>query len=140
VLLLETKVVDWREEEKKRANRTSRATYGGPHMTHGHKLTRWLRSLGKAEADTEAETAETETARYPRVQKIQQLSLLDLAMRERSFLLEPLQSPVPYRQLHEDNAHRDQAPASIVQRQPRGPKSPFFGSYQAHLLSHPLER
>jgi hypothetical protein len=28
--------------------------------------------LGKAEADTEAETAETETARYPRVQKIQQ--------------------------------------------------------------------
>jgi hypothetical protein len=29
--------------------------------------------LGKAEADTEAEIAETETARYPRGQKIQQL-------------------------------------------------------------------
>jgi hypothetical protein len=29
--------------------------------------------LGKAEADTEAETAETETARYPRVQKVQQV-------------------------------------------------------------------
>jgi hypothetical protein len=36
-------------------------------MTHRHKLTRWLRGLGKAEA----ETAETETARHPRVQKIQ---------------------------------------------------------------------
>jgi hypothetical protein len=32
--------VDGREEEKKRANRTSRATYGGQHMTHRHKLTR----------------------------------------------------------------------------------------------------
>jgi hypothetical protein len=42
-------------------------------MTHRHKLTRSLRSLGKAEADTETETAETETARYPRVQKIQQV-------------------------------------------------------------------
>jgi hypothetical protein len=29
--------------------------------------------LGKAEAETEAETAETETARYPRVQKVQQV-------------------------------------------------------------------
>jgi rubrerythrin len=45
-------------------------------MTHRHKLTRWLRSLGKAEADTEAETAGTETARYPRVQKIQQSAIL----------------------------------------------------------------
>jgi hypothetical protein len=30
--------------------------------------------LGQAETDTEAETAETETARYPRVQKIQQIT------------------------------------------------------------------
>jgi hypothetical protein len=37
-------------------------------MTHIHKLTRGLRSLGKAE------TAETETARYPRAQKIQQFN------------------------------------------------------------------
>jgi hypothetical protein len=33
-------------------------------MTYRHRLTRRLRSMGKAEADTEAETAETETARY----------------------------------------------------------------------------
>jgi hypothetical protein len=36
--------------------------------------------LGKAEADTEAdtaETAETETARYPRVQKFQQVLRLE---------------------------------------------------------------
>jgi hypothetical protein len=46
-------------------------------MTHRHKLTRGQRSLGKAEtaeADTEADTAETETARYPRAQKIQQFN------------------------------------------------------------------
>jgi hypothetical protein len=52
--------------KKKRNEQTeSRATYEGPHMTHRHKLTRGLRSLGKAE------TAETEIARYPRAQKIQ---------------------------------------------------------------------
>jgi hypothetical protein len=81
---LETKDVD---DVKKKRNE---------HMTHSHKLTRGLRSLGKAEtaeadkltrglrslgkaetaeADTEAETPETpetpETARYPRAQKIQ---------------------------------------------------------------------
>jgi hypothetical protein len=57
---LETKDVD---DVKKKRNE---------HMTHSHKLTRGLRSLGKAEtaeADTEAETPET--ARYPRAQKIQ---------------------------------------------------------------------
>jgi hypothetical protein len=39
--------------------------------------------LGKAEADTEAETAETETARYPRVQKIQHTQpVLDIRFKD----------------------------------------------------------
>jgi hypothetical protein len=58
----------------KRINRTSRAAYGGLHMTHRPRLT--LRSLGKAKADPEAETPEAETASYPAsyplIQKIQQ--------------------------------------------------------------------
>jgi hypothetical protein len=37
--MLETQDVDGREEAKRRINRTSRATHGGPHMTHRHKLT-----------------------------------------------------------------------------------------------------
>jgi hypothetical protein len=46
------------KKKKKRENRKSRATYGGLHMTHRHKLTRGLRSLWKAE-----------TARYPHAQQ-----------------------------------------------------------------------
>jgi hypothetical protein len=63
--MLETEGVDSLEEEKTSKQNKQSYSWRDPHMTHGRRLTRWLRSLGKAEADIEADTgAETPGPRH----------------------------------------------------------------------------
>jgi predicted aconitase len=53
------------KKEKRQINRASRAAYGGPHMTHIHRLT----------VTAELGEGRDRDASHPRVQKIQQSTL-----------------------------------------------------------------